>query len=67
VRSHGTTGGAQLTISQISYELGKPVRVLRGHKLPSKYAPIEGFVVGNVVDGAVNSLSLDIVMTAFTK
>lgn len=59
--------GADLIIVQMSLELGKPVRVIRGCGLDSKYAPRSGFVVENSVNGAVNSRSLGTAMTAFTK
>ena len=45
VRSHSLAGGTDLTIVQLSFELGKPVRVIRGHQLNSRYAPWEGFVI----------------------
>jgi E3 ubiquitin-protein ligase UHRF1 len=30
-------------VQQMSSETGKPVRVIRGHELESKFAPWEGF------------------------
>ena len=59
--------GTYLTIFQVSSQLGKPVRVIRGYNLKSKYAPRSGFVVGDTTEGAVNSCSLDTAMTVFTK
>jgi E3 ubiquitin-protein ligase UHRF1 len=43
VRSSRLANGACLTVLQISWELGKPVRVIRGHDLGSKYAPQAGY------------------------
>jgi len=67
VRDHSSTDGADLIIAQVSRELGKPVRVIRGCALNSKYAPRSGFVVGNGFNGALSSRSLGTAMTAFTK
>ena len=47
VSSHNLAGGTDLTIVQVSFNLSKPVRVIRGHQLNSRYAPWEGFVTDN--------------------
>jgi len=67
VRSHDSIANAWLTVQQMSHQLGKLVRVIRGSQLPSKYAPAHGFVMDNAIDGAANSLSLGTAMTAFIK
>lgn len=54
VRSHDLAGGTDLIIVQLSYKLGKPVRVIRGHQLNSRYAPWEGFVIDNSLPMGVN-------------
>ena len=48
VSSRSPAEGTHSTLSQVSCELGKPVRVIRGHGLKSKYAPSEGFVDGDL-------------------
>lgn len=67
VRSDSLVDGAYLTTLQISYELGKPVRVIRGSNLNSRYAPYEGFVICRTTDGPGNLYSLGTAMTVFTK
>ena len=67
VRGHNIVGGASLIILQTSYRLGKPVRVIRGHNLNSKYSPHEGFVVVNSYSGITGSHLLGTAMTAFTR
>jgi hypothetical protein len=51
VRGCSPAENSYLTTLQVSKKLGKPVRVIRGHALRSKYAPLSGFVVGNTTNG----------------
>ena len=68
VRSHSLADGKDLIIVQMSRELGRPVRVIRGHQLNSKYAPWEGFVTDNSPPmNAVNSHSPGTATTVFTE
>lgn len=68
VRSHSGVNGTDLTIAQVSCELKKPVRVIRGHQLNSKYAPAEGYVASNSPPmDTVNSHSPGTATTVFTE
>ena len=67
VRYYSSADGAGLTILQISCTNNTPVRVVRGHKLDSKYAPPEGFVIYNGVYCIVSSQFLGTATTVFTK
>jgi len=67
VRSNSLVDGAYLTTLQMSYRLAKPVRVIRGSNLSSRYAPYEGFVICYTTNSAVNLYSLGTAMTVFIK
>ena len=65
VRICSLADGACLTVSQISCQRGRPVRVIRGSNLDSKYAPLNGYVVCNTVYNTVDSYFPDTAMTVF--
>jgi hypothetical protein len=43
VRSHSLAGGPYLSVLQVSWKRSRPVRVIRGSALRSRYAPHNGF------------------------
>jgi len=48
VRSQSLADDTGLNIVQVSFQRNRPVRVIRGHQLNSKYAPWDGFVTDNL-------------------